>query len=87
MEILKICNILISQYQLHIFTVVLYYAYQQFKINKRIEVQIQKCNGRFNLQEYKYDELIKALEKQKEKHAERTDATGISGREVNVVNS
>ena len=53
MNILKVVNLLLVKYQLHLFTVVLYYAFMQFKINKRLEVQITKCNGRFNIAELK----------------------------------
>lgn len=59
MELLKVADILLSKYQLHTFTVIVYYAFMQFKLNKRIEVQIAKCDGRFNLQELKLDMLRK----------------------------
>ena len=61
MEILKVCNILLSKYQMHLFSVMLYYAYMQFKILKKLEVQTQECKGKFDLQEYKYSELEKAI--------------------------
>jgi len=62
MELLKVCSVLLSKYQMHLFSVMLYYAYMQFKINKKLAVQTQICNGKFVLQDYKYTELEKALE-------------------------
>ena len=48
-ELIKVFETVFSGYQMHIFAVVIYYAFQQFKMNKRIEVQIAKCSGRYEI--------------------------------------
>jgi hypothetical protein len=61
MMIMKVFDVLLAKYQIHIFIVVLYYAYMQFKINKRLEVQTAVCNGRFNLIDLKIKEAEKDI--------------------------
>ena len=74
MMVIKVFDLLLSKYQIHIFIVVLYYAYMQFKINKRLEVQTATCNGRFNVIDLKIKEVEKditndrAERKQTKKH-------------------
>ena len=60
-------DLLFAKYQLHIFVVILVFAYQQFKTNKRLEVQTAKCEGRFVLQDYKIQEVKEDLKSQTEK--------------------
>ena len=67
MMVLKLCETLLVNYQAHIFLVILYYAYQQFKINKRLEVQIVKCDGRFNVIDLKIKEVEKDIEHDRNK--------------------
>lgn len=60
-------ELLFAKYQLHIFVVILVFAFQQFKTNKRLEVQVTECKGRFKLQEYKIQEVKEDLKSQTEK--------------------
>jgi len=66
MMILKACETIFGQYQMHIFAVVLYFAIMQFKINKRLEVQMAKCDGRFNVMAVKIAELNKDVAENKQ---------------------
>jgi len=90
MMILKVCDILLSKYQVHIFVVILYYAYMQFKMNKKLEVQTHICGGKFVLLDYKYSALEKSLKELKEKdvrekEAKQNNGNGI-GRQAELFN-
>jgi len=61
---------------MHLFTVVLYYAYMQFKIYKKLAVQTQICNGKFVLQEYKLSEINKEIKVLKERYDQGKDDIG-----------
>ena len=61
MMIIKVFDVLLAKYQIHIFIVVLYYAFMQFRINKRLEVQTATCNGRFNVIDLKIKEVEKDI--------------------------
>jgi hypothetical protein len=61
MELIKIGKELLSTYQMHIFSLMFYYTYMQFKILKKLEVQTHICNGKFTLQDYKHTEIENAL--------------------------
>jgi hypothetical protein len=67
MTILKIGETLLVNYQAHIFIVILYYAFMQFKINKRLEVQTAICTGRFNVIDLKIKEVEKDIEHDRNK--------------------
>lgn len=59
MEIIKVAEKIFGTYQLHLFSVMLYYAYMQFKINKRLEVQVARCEGRFDVINYRMEDIEK----------------------------
>ena len=61
MMIIKVFDVLLAKYQIHILIVVLYYAFMQFIINKRLEVQTATCNGRFNVIDLKIKEVEKDI--------------------------
>ena len=74
--ILKVCESLLVNYQAHIFVVIFYYAFMQFKINKRLEVQIVKCDGRFNVVDLKIKEVEKDIEHDRNKSKQTDQHTG-----------
>jgi len=76
MMVIKLCEVLLVKYQVHIFGVVLYYAFMQFKINKRLEVQTAICSGRFNVIDLRIKEVEKDIANDREKSEQTIKHTG-----------